>query len=152
MTSRTLPRRLLVLMTEVEDGDVLGRGCNAFVVAPALNSRVRHWVSDVDGARRDAATRLRRCVGHLQESGIDAGGVVGDSDPLLAIADALCSFPADELVIATAPDQRTHLAGRRLVERARARFGLPVRLSLAPQPKDRWLDRQHVLVDQVPAH
>ncbi len=147
---RTLPRRLLVLMTEAVDGEVFDRGGDAFVVAPALNSRVRHWVSDVDGARRDAATRLGRCIGHLREAGVDAQGVVGDSDPLLAIADALFAFPADELVIATAPDQRVHSAGRRLADRAR--FGLPVRLSFAPQPKDRWLDHQQVRIDQVPAH
>ena len=79
-------------------------------------------------------------------------GVVGDSDPLLAIADALWSFPADELVLAAAQDQRAHWAGRRLAERACARFGLAVRLSFAPRPKDRWSHRQQLLVDQVPAH
>ena len=147
-----MTRRLLVLMSDQVDGDVLDSSCKTFVVAPALNSRVRHWVSDVDRARRAASTRLDNCVGRLHEAGVDVDGVVGDSDPLLAIADALWSFPADELVLATAPDQTAHRAGRRLAERVCARFGLPVRLSLAPRPKDRWTHRQQLLVDQVPAH
>ena len=147
-----MTRRLLVLMSGEVDGDVLDRSCKTFVVAPALNSRARHWVSDVDGARRAAATRLGHCVDRLHEAGVDVEGVVGDSDPLLAIADALWSFPADELVLAAAQDQRAHWAGRRLAERACARFGLAVRLSFAPRPKDRWSHRQQLLVDQVPAH
>src|SRR5207244_13605898 len=32
------------------------------VVAPALNSRVRHWISDEDEARRAAETRLLRSL------------------------------------------------------------------------------------------
>ena len=147
-----MTRRLLVLMSDEVDGNVVDRSCKTFVLAPALNSRVRHWVSDVDGARRDAAVRLRRCVGSLHEAGADVEGVVGDPDPLLAIADALWSFSADELVLATAQDQRAHWAGRRLAERAYARFGLPVRLSFAARPTDRSSHRQHLLFDQVPAH
>src|SRR5213079_3367820 len=57
------------------------------VVAPALNTRLRHWASDDDRARREAEKRLDRCVRSLHDRGLAAGGWVGDADPLLAIED-----------------------------------------------------------------
>jgi hypothetical protein len=50
----------------------------------------------------------------LDRAGIEANGVVGDADPLRAIADALHDFPADELVLATRAETRSHWLGRRL--------------------------------------
>ena len=78
---------------KVPDGEVL-------VVAPALNSRLRHWVSDDDTALRRARARLTAFVERLERRGSHAEGRVGDSDPLLAINDALVTFRADEIVIA----------------------------------------------------
>src|SRR5207253_770232 len=53
-------------------------------------------------------------------------GEVGDADPLQAIADALHSFHADEIVVATHPEARSHWLSRNVVDRARSRFGLPI--------------------------
>jgi nucleotide-binding universal stress UspA family protein len=72
---------------KVPDAEVL-------VVAPALNSWLRHWLSDEDAARRRAEERVAACVDRLQRSGVHAEGRVGDADPLLAIADASPTFPA----------------------------------------------------------
>jgi hypothetical protein len=94
------------------------------VVVPALNSRLRHWLSDEDAARRRAEERAAAIVDRLEQSGVHAEGRVGDADPLLAIADALPTFPADEIVIAVKPERSTRLADE-LVKRARDRFGLP---------------------------
>jgi nucleotide-binding universal stress UspA family protein len=94
------------------------------VVVPALNSRLRHWLSDEDAARRRAEERAAAIVDRLEQSGVHAEGRVGDPDPLLAIADALPTFPADEIVIAAQPERSTRLADE-LVTRARDRFGLP---------------------------
>ena len=91
------------------------------IVAPALNSRLRRWLSDEDGARRDAAARADTFVERLERRGVDAQRQVGDGDPLQAIADALPVFAADEIVIA---GDRSVV--ETLVARARARFGLPV--------------------------
>jgi hypothetical protein len=107
-----------VVPAEVVDADVL-------VVAPALNSRLRHWLSDEDGARRRATERAGVLVDRLQERGLHAEGRLGDADPLLAIADALLTFPADEIVIAAGPERSSHLA-EALVARARNRFGLRI--------------------------
>ena len=96
------------------------------VVAPALNSRIRHWFSDTDGARAAAEERLAACLDQLVALGLDADGHVGDEDPLQAIADALVTFPATELVIATHPEARSNWLAHDLVGRALATFGLPV--------------------------
>ena len=91
------------------------------VVAPALNSRLRRWLSDEDGARRLAGAHASATVQRLELRGLHAKGQIGDGDPLQAMEDALPVFAADEIVIAG----DTSLA-ERLVARARARFGLPV--------------------------
>jgi hypothetical protein len=130
----TETKRILVVANETVEGAQLhetvrarGNGsAEVHVVSPALNSRLRHWISDVDQARHAAEDRLAKCLGRLREAGLDARGSVGDSDPLQAIADALHFFPADEIVIATHPVERSNWLERDLVERARSRYALPV--------------------------
>jgi hypothetical protein len=103
---------------------------NVLVVAPALNSRLRQWASDEDRARRRAAERLRAYLDQLEKRGVHAEGRVGDADPLLAIADALAMFPADEIVIAAeAVPLAEHLA-----RRTRQRFHVPASPARAPMP------------------
>jgi nucleotide-binding universal stress UspA family protein len=94
------------------------------VVAPALNSWVRRWLSDEDGARRRAEERAAAVADRLAQGGIHAEGRAGDGDPLLAIADALSTFPADEIVIAARPGRSSGIA-EELGSRARVRFALP---------------------------
>lgn len=96
------------------------------VVAPALNSRLRHWLSDEDDARRAATDRLNRCLQHLRAAGVNAKGNIGDADPLRAIDDELAIRPADRLIIATHPEHRSNWLEQHLVHRARATFGVPI--------------------------
>jgi hypothetical protein len=103
-----------------------GAAPDVLVVAPALNSRLRHWLSDDARARRDAATRLTTCLDALHADGIAAEGVVGDADPIQAIDDTLQVFPAAEIVIATHPESRSNWLARDVVARACTTFGLPV--------------------------
>lgn len=128
------PRRVLVVANETVSGRILntvirarvGDARHVLVTAPALNSRLRHWMCDDAVARAEAEARLRECLQALARFGVTAKGVVGDADPLQAISDALQSFDADELVIATHPEERSHWLARRVVDRARKRFDLPV--------------------------
>ena len=92
---------------------------NVLVVAPALNSWLRRWASDDDRARCLAARRMRAYLERFELRGVHAEGRVGDPDPLLAIADALTTFPADEIVVVG--DARAE----KLALRARTRFSLP---------------------------
>jgi hypothetical protein len=128
-------RRILVISNETVTGTVLHEairfratnvGGEVLVVAPALNSRLRHWMSDVDAARQAAEARLAVCLERLQAAGVSARGEIGDSDPMQAIADALSTFPADEIIIATHPEERSHWLARDLVDRARLRYDQPV--------------------------
>lgn len=101
------------------DGHVL-------VVAPALNSRLKHWTSDTDEATSAARQRLDEALGYLAGAGVRAQGSIGDADPLQAIGDALSGFPADEIVIATFPPEDSHWLEKDLPERAREVSRLPV--------------------------
>jgi hypothetical protein len=97
------------------------------VVAPTLTTRLQSWTSDIDAAASSADERMRAIVESIQTAGQRAsGGIVGDEDPLQAIADALAVFPADALILAVRTRDTQNRRERRLGERARARFGLPV--------------------------
>jgi hypothetical protein len=96
------------------------------VVSPALNSPLKHWVSDEDEARAAAQARLERSLASLRAAGIDASGEIGDGDPLQAIEDALHTFAPDELIISTHPEGRSHWLERGVVDRARERFDVPL--------------------------
>lgn len=143
MTSK---RHILVIANETVESDLLsetirasvgdGRDTAVLVVAPALIGRVRHWASDDDRARRAAAERVRRSVERLVAAGIHANGAVGDADPVQAAADALRTFPADELIVATHPEGRSSWLTRDVVRRACERFDLPV-LHIVAEESDR---------------
>lgn len=130
-------QRILVVANETATGPELHDAVRAFVVdpaarvlvvAPALNSRMRHWFSDSDAhaAQAAAEARLAQCLEQLSGLGLAAEGHVGDQDPLQAIADALVTFHATELVIATHPEARSNWLNRDLAGRALVCFGLPV--------------------------
>jgi hypothetical protein len=129
-------RRILVIANETVSGsalrDTIREKAEGFptskvhVVAPALNSPVRHWASDEDPARRAAEQRLRASLDRLRAGGIDASGQVGDSEPLQAIEDGLRLFDADEIVISTHPEGRSHWLEKGVVAAARERFAVPV--------------------------
>ena len=126
---------LLVVANETVEGTVLvetvrdialSRDADVLVVAPALNSRIRHWMSDSDQAEAAARQRLDNTLWRLNAAGVRAEGRVGDADPLRAMEDAMRLFPADEIVIGTHPEERSNWLAHDLVARACARFELPV--------------------------
>ena len=62
----------------------------------------------------------------LEEAGIDAAGQVGESEPAVAIEDALATFPADRIVIFSHPDgERDYREDQGLAE-GESRWGVPV--------------------------
>jgi hypothetical protein len=125
IANRTCPCPALVDEVARRAGDT---PAEVLVVAPALNSRLRHWVSDVDGAIARAHDRVELAVGELRERGVRTRGEVGDSNPMVAITDALANFPASEIVIATHPAGQSNWLERGLIENARARFDIPLTL------------------------
>jgi hypothetical protein len=120
-------RKILVIATGDDPPEVVAEGpAEVLVVAPALAGRLEYWASDDRRARRDAEERLERCLDALARRGIPATGWVGDADPLLAIADALSLFAADEIAVTTCCDARGDWLARDVVGRARRRFDRPV--------------------------
>jgi hypothetical protein len=127
--------RILVVANETVSGETLrevieqkseGYAEEVLVVTPALNSPLKHWVSDEDGARAAAQERLDRSLELLRRAGVNARGEIGDGDPLQAIEDALRTFGADEIVISTHPEGRSHWLERGVVAAARERFAVPI--------------------------
>lgn len=106
--------------------DQAGAGGEVYIVAPALNSRLRHYVSDTDAAVEGARARLAESVAYLRELGVAVKGEVGDSDPLLAAQDALRAFRADRVVISTHPKGQSNWLERDLPTQLANEFNLPV--------------------------
>ena len=99
---------------------------SVMLVAPAVNSRLRHMVSDTDAALADARQRVDNAVGELSARGVAAEGGVGDADPFQAIEDALAVFAANELIVATHPPEKSHWLERNLLIRISECYALPV--------------------------
>lgn len=134
-------RLLVVALADVDDPDKAGsltaaadegarstgledRPPEVLVLAPALNTRVAHWLSDLDEARFEAQRRLAVSVATLTAAGADAHGKVGDSEPMQATEDALRTFPAQEVAFVTAPGATA--AERKLLGEVRRRLDRPV--------------------------
>jgi hypothetical protein len=162
----TMAANILVVANETADSRALQAAIRAvarregaaevMIVAPALNSRVRHWCSDDDEARRAAELRLAECVNRLAAVGIEAHGWVGDADPLQAIADAVHAAPVELLIVSTHPESRSNWLAHGIVERARRRFGLPVvhivadgELASAARPRSTLVHALTEIVDQL---
>ena len=126
--------KLLVLTPEPIDADVLraavgedAEGAEVLVVSPATNqSKLAFWVSDPDQAIAEADAAQEETVERLEESGVDAAGDTGESEPVVALQDALATFPADRIVIFSHPEgDRDYREDEGLAD-AEQRFGIPV--------------------------
>jgi len=128
--------RLLVIANETVGGEALideirrrcrGRDCEILVVTPALaTSRASHWASDIDEAMELARQRMELSLIAIRKLGLRARGEIGDSDPTVAIEDALRLFPADEILISTHPPERSRWLEQGVVDHARENIDLPV--------------------------
>src|SRR5262245_34027939 len=128
--------RLLVIANETVGGEALideirrrcrGRNCEILVVTPALTaSRASHWASDIDEAMDLARQRMELSLIAIRDLGLKAKGEIGDSDPTVAIEDALRLFPADEILISTHPPERSRWLEHGVVDHARENIDLPV--------------------------
>ncbi len=100
--------RILVLAREAVDaarvraalpGEELG-GAEVLVVAPATQrSALRFWMSDADDAIADAERRGGEVASELRSEGAHARTATGESDPVVAVRDALVTFPADRVLV-----------------------------------------------------
>ena len=127
-------KKILALVSEPVSADALrsavgedAADAEVLVVAPALQSKRRFLLADPDPAIERAEEVQQETVERLDEGGVDAAGDTGESDPLLAIQDALQTFEADEIVLFTHPGGSANWLEEGLVEEAKERFEPPVR-------------------------
>lgn len=131
---------LVVLTSPLEDPQVAGavadiaasgakatrpqaeRRPEVLLLAPATNSAVAHWLSDLREARFDAQRRLTLSLATLAPADVEARGEVGDSDTVQAVEDTLRTFGAQEVVFVTAPGRNGDVA------QVRRRLDRPVRV------------------------
>jgi hypothetical protein len=95
------------------------------VLAPAVVSPWRRWTCGVDSPREQARARLGEALAEIRGRA-DAHGVVSDEEPLQAIEDALTTFAADEIVVATRRERPWDGLEPRLAGLVGERFALPV--------------------------
>jgi GABA permease len=128
-------RRVLVVANETVGGEellstistlALSQQTRFLVVCPALNSRLKTYTSDEDPAREAAQQRLDVTLARLASVGIEASGVVGDGDPVVALDDAVRTFGPNEIVISTHPPGRSNWLEKGVVDSVRARYDIPV--------------------------
>jgi len=128
--------RLLVLSTDPVDAaavrSALGEEAkldraDVLVVSPALNeSPLAFWVSDSDEAIDDAESVAQKTATALRRDADRVRTTVGESEPLLAMQDALATFPAERILIFTRPDDQERYKEDDVVGEAQRRFGVPV--------------------------
>jgi hypothetical protein len=130
-----MAKRILALVSEPISAEALraavgeddASDAEVLVVAPALNSRKRFFLADPDPAIARAEEVQEETVERLDEEGVDAAGDTGDSDPLLALQDALTTYEADEIVLFTHEGGKQNWLEEGLVDEAKGRFSVPVR-------------------------
>ncbi|MGZ4276696.1 MAG: hypothetical protein ACXVFN_03445 [Solirubrobacteraceae bacterium] len=127
--------RLLVLATDPVDAAAVREalpgedleGAEVLVVSPAVNeSAVAFWVSDSDEAIADAESSARASAEALGAEGARTHATTGDSEPLVALQDALASYRADRIVVFARDDEAARYREDGVAAEAERRFGVPV--------------------------
>jgi len=127
--------KLLVLATDPVDAEDVRKAlpdddldrAEVLVVSPAVNeSPVAFWVSDSDEAIADAESAAEQTAAQLRERGAQARATAGDSEPLVALEDALATYPADRVLVFVRADDRARYREEDVLGEAEQRFGVPV--------------------------
>ena len=96
------------------------------VVVPLRVSRLHFVTDDEDRERREARESMLRAVALLRQRAARATGSVGSDKPLESMTDALGSFPATEVLLATPPAEESYWLEEGLLTKARALTQVPV--------------------------
>ena len=127
--------RLLVLAPDAVDAAAVRRalpdddltGAEVLVVSPAMQeSGLRFWMSDSDGAIEDAEQAASATASALRSEGpATVRATTGEAEPLLALQDALATFPADRILVFRSHGDEDRYREEDLAQ-AEERFGVPV--------------------------
>jgi hypothetical protein len=104
----------------------LGDAVAVHVVVPVRVSHL-HFVTDDESKEwREARRTMLHTVRLLQRRAIAATGSVGSDKPLESMSDALGSFPATRVLLATPPEEESYWLERGLLSKARTLTRIPV--------------------------
>jgi hypothetical protein len=136
----TTPQRRLLVIADPScnasalSDTILARRGDAIVhvVVPLRVSRLHFVTDDEDLERREARGSMLRTVALLQQRGTVATGSVGSDKPLESMTDALGSFPATAVLLATPPEEESYWLEQGLLTKARTLTGTPVTQVVVP--------------------
>jgi hypothetical protein len=119
----------------------LGDAVAVRVVVPVRVSHL-HFVTDDESEEwREARRTMLHTVGLLLKRAVAATGSVGSDKPLESMTDALGSFPATQVLLATPPEEESYWLERGLLTKARALTEVPVTEIVVPTtPRTRTED------------
>jgi hypothetical protein len=105
-------RKVLVISTVARSPAVLrevvgGEIDELWVVVPVVHQSRLQWLTNADDEARERAEGEAAELGRALPSK-ETESTAGESDPLLAVEDALREFAADEVVIVTHPDEEAN--------------------------------------------
>jgi GABA permease len=107
------------------------------LVVPVRVSHLHFMADDESEEQREAERSLRRSLGLLQQRGVPATGSVGSDKPLESMTDALATFAATHVLLATPPEAESYWLERDLLAKARPLTGVPVSQVVVPPTPDR---------------
>ena len=96
------------------------------LVVPLRVSHLHFLTNDEASEEREAEQTMLIVVGLLQRRGVSATGSVGSDKPLESMTDALGTFPATHVLLATPPAEESYWLERDLLAKARALTKLPI--------------------------
>ena len=96
------------------------------VVVPVRVSHLHFLTNDEAEEQREAEQTMLIVVGLLRQREISATGSVGSDKPLESMTDALGTFPATHVLLATPPADESYWLERDLLAKARALTELPI--------------------------
>jgi hypothetical protein len=102
------------------------------LVVPVRVSHLHFLTDDECDEAQDAELSMSTSVGLLRQRGVSATGSLGSDKPLESMTDALGSFPANDVLLATPPDDESYWLERDLLEKARGLTAVPVRQVVVP--------------------
>jgi hypothetical protein len=133
-------KRLLVVADSHCDANALcdeilashGDAVATHVVVPVRVSHLHFVTDDENEEWREARRSLLHTVGLLQQRAAVATGSVGSDKPLESMTDALGSFPATHVLLATPPEEESYWLERDLLAKARLLIRIPVTQVVVP--------------------
>ena len=110
----------------------LGDAVGVHVVVPVRVSHLHFVTEDESKEWHEARQSMLHTVGLLRQRAALATGSVGSDKPLESMTDALGSFPATHVLLATPPEEESYWLERGLLAKARTLTRIPVTQVVVP--------------------